>query len=304
MNIEIIDLDFMDEEQVIASFLLLADDGSSAAIIETGPTTCLERLKAGLKDHGVSHEDVRQVFLTHIHLDHAGASGHLAEVLPNATFYVHEVGYPHLVDPSKLVKSATRIYGESMNELWGEARPVPEDRVVIMKESGEAEAAEGVLVAHDTPGHAYHHLAYLEPDSGALFAGDVAGIRLPGQSYVRPPTPPPEIDVEAWVRSIEHIREIAPASLWPTHFGSYEDVNRHLGELEQRLQDWLLFVEGRMDEGAEREEISEELKAKGDAEMLAEGADTGQSGQYDMAGNYPMLTDGLMRYVTRRREKR
>ena len=304
MNIEIIDLDFMDEEQVIASFLLLADDGSSAAIIETGPTTCLERLKAGLKDHGVSHEDVRQVFLTHIHLDHAGASGHLAEVLPNATFYVHEVGYPHLVDPSKLVKSATRIYGESMNELWGEARPVPEDRVVIMNESGEAEAAGGVLVAHDTPGHAYHHLAYLEPDSGALFAGDVAGIRLPGQSYVRPPTPPPEIDVEAWVRSIEHIREIAPASLWPTHFGSYEDVNRHLGELEQRLQDWLLFVEGRMDEGAEREEISEELKAKGDAEMLAEGADTGQSGQYDMAGNYPMLTDGLMRYVTRRREKR
>jgi len=304
MNMEIIDLDFMDEEQVIASFLLLADDGSSAAIIETGPTTCLERLKAGLKEHGVSHEDVRQVFLTHIHLDHAGASGHLAEVLPNATFYVHEVGYPHLVDPSKLVKSATRIYGESMNELWGEARPVPEDRVVIMNESGEAEAAGGVLVAHDTPGHAYHHLAYLEPDSGALFAGDVAGIRLPGQSYVRPPTPPPEIDVEAWVRSIEHIREIAPASLWPTHFGSYEDVNRHLGELEQRLQDWLLFVEGRMDEGAEREEISEELKAKGDAEMLAEGADTGQSGQYDMAGNYPMLTDGLMRYVTRRREKR
>jgi glyoxylase-like metal-dependent hydrolase (beta-lactamase superfamily II) len=304
MNIEIIDLDFMDKEQIIASFLLLADDGSSAAIIETGPTTCLERLKAGLKDHGVSHEDVRQVFLTHIHLDHAGASGHLAEVLPNATFYVHEVGYPHLVDPSKLVKSAARIYGESMNELWGEARPVPEDRVVILKESEEAEAAGGVLVAHDTPGHAYHHLAYLEPGSGALFTGDVAGIRLPGQSYVRPPTPPPEIDVEAWVRSIEHIREIAPASLWPTHFGSYEDVNRHLGELEQRLQDWLLFVEGQMDEGAGREEISEELKAKGDAEMLAEGADTGQSGHYDMAGDYPMLTDGLMRYATRRREKR
>jgi glyoxylase-like metal-dependent hydrolase (beta-lactamase superfamily II) len=191
-----------------------------------------------------------------------------------------------------------------MDELWGEAWPVPEDRIVILKEGEEAEAAGGVLAAHDTPGHAYHHLAYLEPDSGALFTGDVAGIRLPGQSYVRPPTPPPEIDVEAWVRSINHIREIEPASLWPTHFGSYEDVERHLGELEQRLQDWLLFVEGRMDEGAGREEISEELKAKGDAEMLAEGADTGQSGQYDMAGDYPMLTDGLMRYATRRREKR
>jgi glyoxylase-like metal-dependent hydrolase (beta-lactamase superfamily II) len=304
MKLETIDLDFMDTKQVIASFLLLGDDGTSAAIVETGPTTCLDRLRAGLKDHGVSPDDVRQVFLTHIHLDHAGASGHLSKLLPNATFYVHEVGYPHLVDPSKLVKSATRIYGESMDELWGEARPVPEDRIVILKEGDETKSAGGVLVAHDTPGHAYHHLAYLEPASGALFAGDVAGIRLPGQSYVRPPTPPPEIDVEAWVGSINHIRRIDPASLWPTHFGSYEDVQRHLGELEQRLQDWLLFVEGQMDEGAGREEISEELKAKGDAEMLAEGADTVQSGHYDLAGSYPMLTDGLMRYATRRREER
>lgn len=304
MKIEIIDLDFMDTEQVIASFLLLSDDGSSAAIIETGPTTCLERLTTGLKDHGVSHEDVRRVFLTHIHLDHAGASGHLSELLPNATFYVHEVGYPHLVDPSKLVKSATRIYGESMDELWGEARPVPEDRIVILGQGEKTEAAGGVLVAHDTPGHAYHHLAYLESDSGTLFTGDVAGIRLPGQSYVRPPTPPPEIDVEAWVGSINHVRQMDPASLWLTHFGSYEDVERHLGELEQRLQDWLLFVEAQMDEGAGREEISEELKAKGDAEMLAEGADPAQSEHYDLAGSYPMLTDGLMRYATRRREKR
>jgi glyoxylase-like metal-dependent hydrolase (beta-lactamase superfamily II) len=303
MKIETIDLDFMGTKQVIASFLLLAEDGTSAAIVETGPTTSLDRLTAGLKQHGVSHEDVRQVFLTHIHLDHAGASGHLSEMLSNATFYVHEVGYPHLVDPSKLVKSATRIYGESMDELWGEARPVPEDRIVILKEGDETKAAGGILVAHDTPGHAYHHLAYLEPDSGTLFTGDVAGIRLPGQSYVRPPTPPPEIDVEAWVQSINHIRRIGPSSLWPTHFGSYEDVERHLGELEQRLQDWLLFVEGQMDDGADREEISEELRAKGDAEMLAEGADTKQSEHYDLAGSYPMLTDGLMRYATRRRER-
>src|SRR5215204_716898 len=227
MKIETIDLDFMDTPQVVASFLLVDDDGTSAALVETGPTTCLEKLTTGLKDRGVSPEDVRQVYLTHIHLDHAGASGHLSELLPNATFYVHEVGYPHLVDPSKLVKSATRIYGESMDELWG----------------------------------------------------------------------------EAWPRSINHIREIEPASLWPTHFGSYEDVERHLGELEQRLQDWLLFVEGRMDDGAGREEISDQLKAKGDAEMLAEGSDITKSEHYDLAGAYTMLTDGLMRYVMRRREK-
>ena len=299
MRIETVDLNFMDTDRVIASFVLLGD--AAAAIVETGPTTSLEHLMAGLENLDVSPEDVRQVLLTHIHLDHAGASGHLAELLPNATFYVHEVGYPHMVDPSKLLKSATRIYGERMEELWGEARPVPEDRLEMLKGGEEIEAADGVLAAHYTPGHAYHHLAYLEPDSGSLFAGDVAGIRRPGQSYIRPPTPPPEIDLEAWAQSIEFIRQLAPGSLWPTHFGRFDDVERHLGELEQRLQDWVLFVEERMD-GYGREEIADELKTKSDAEMLAEGAGPGESERYDLAGDYPTLVDGLMRYVSKRRE--
>jgi glyoxylase-like metal-dependent hydrolase (beta-lactamase superfamily II) len=300
MRIETVDLIFMGTEHVIASFVLLGDD--SAALVETGPTTCLERLMGGLEQHDVSPEDVRQVFLTHIHLDHAGASGHLAELLPNATFYVHEVGYPHMVDPSKLLKSATRIYGERMEELWGEARPVPEDKLEVLKGDEEIEAAEGFLATHYTPGHAYHHLAYLEPETGALFTGDVAGIRLPGQSYVRPPTPPPEIDLELWVQSIELIRQLSPGSLWPTHFGRFDDTDRHLSELERRLQDWVLFVEERMD-GAGRDEIADELKTKGDTEMLAEGARAEDSERYDLAGDYGTLTDGLMRYVSKRREK-
>jgi glyoxylase-like metal-dependent hydrolase (beta-lactamase superfamily II) len=300
MRIETVDLIFMGTEHVIASFVLLGDD--SAALVETGPTTCLERLMGGLEQHDVSPEDVRQVFLTHIHLDHAGASGHLAELLPNATFYVHEVGYPHMVDPSKLLKSATRIYGERMEELWGEARPLPEDRLEVLKGDEEIEAAEGFLATHYTPGHAYHHLAYLEPETGALFTGDVAGIRLPGQSYVRPPTPPPEIDLELWVQSIELIRQLSPGSLWPTHFGRFDDTDRHLSELERRLQDWVLFVEERMD-GAGRDEIADELKTKGDTEMLAEGARAEDSERYDLAGDYGTLTDGLMRYVSKRREK-
>jgi glyoxylase-like metal-dependent hydrolase (beta-lactamase superfamily II) len=300
MKIEILDLNFMNTEHVIASFLLLGDD--SAALVETGPTSCIEHLTGGLKNHGVSPKDVRQVFLTHIHLDHAGASGHLAGLLPNATLYVHEVGYPHLVDPSKLVKSATRIYGERMEELWGEARPVPEDRLEVLKGGEELEAAGEVLATHYTPGHAFHHLAYLDPNSGALFTGDVGGIRLPGQSYVRPPTPPPEIDVEAWVQSIVRIRQIEPQSLYLTHFGHFDDTDRHLSELEQRLQDWLLFVEERVEGGAGRDEIADELRAKGDAEMLAEGARTEDSERYDLAGDYPTLTDGLMRYVSKRRK--
>jgi glyoxylase-like metal-dependent hydrolase (beta-lactamase superfamily II) len=261
----------MNTEHVIASFLLLGAD--SAALVETGPTSCIEHLTGGLKNHGVSPEDVQRVFLTHIHLDHAGASGHLAGLLPNATFYVHEVGYPHLVDPSKLLKSATRIYGEKMDELWGEARPVPEDRLEVLEGGEELEAAGGVLAAHYTPGHAYHHLAYLDPSSGAFFTGDVGGIR-----------------------------QIGPQSLYLTHFGRFDDTYRHLAEFEQRLQDWVLFVGERMDGGMERDEIAGELRTKGDAEMLAEGASSGESEHYDLAGDYPTLVDGLMRYVSKRRK--
>ncbi len=300
MKIEIIDLGFMETEGIIASFLLSGD--GTAAIVETGPSTCIESLMQGLTNNGVEPEDVEKVLLTHIHLDHSGASGNLAELLPNATFYVHEVGYTHLVDPSKLIKSSTRIYGERMEELWGEIRPVPEDRLQKLSGGEEIEAAGGLVSAHYTPGHAYHHLAYHDPESGMLFAGDVAGVRLPGQSYVKPPTPPPEVDVEAWKGSIESIRKLGPKSICPTHFGSYEDVGRHLSELEQRLEDWLLLVEERMDEERSREDIAEELGARGDEEMLREGADPADSERYELAANYEMLVAGLMRYVSKQRE--
>jgi glyoxylase-like metal-dependent hydrolase (beta-lactamase superfamily II) len=256
----------------------------------------------GLEENGVAPEDVEKVLLTHIHLDHSGASGVLADRLPNATFYVHEVGYQHLVDPSKLLKSASRIYGDRMDELWGEVRPVPEDRIVTLEGGEEIEAAGGILAAHYTPGHAYHHLAFHEPGSGMLFAGDVGGVRMPGQSYVKPPTPPPEVDVEAWKRSIEAIRKLDPGFICPTHFGCYEDVGRHLGELEQRLEDWLLLVEERMDEGRSQEDIVEEFGVRGDEEMLREGADPEDSERYELAANYEMLVAGLVRYVSRQRE--
>jgi glyoxylase-like metal-dependent hydrolase (beta-lactamase superfamily II) len=300
MEIEIIDLEFMGTEEIIASFLLMG--GNSAAIVETGPSTCIENLLRGLEDNGVAPEDVEKVLLTHIHLDHSGASGVLADRLPNATFYVHEAGYQHLVDPSKLLKSASRIYGDRMEELWGEVRPVPEDRIITLEGGEEIEAAGGVLAAHYTPGHAYHHLAFHEPGSGMLFAGDVGGVRMPGQSYVKPPTPPPEVDIKAWKGSIETIRKLDPGFICPTHFGCYQDVGRHLGELEQRLEAWLLIVEERMDEGRSQEDIVEEFGARGDEEMLREGADPEDSERYELAANYEMLVAGLMRYVSRQRE--
>lgn len=299
MKIETIDLDFLGNKEIIASYLLMG--GGSAAIVETGPSTCLDTLKRGLSERNVSPGDVAQVLLTHIHLDHAGASGHLAEYLPNATFYVHEVGCPHLIDPSKLLESASRIYGDRMDELWGETLPVPEDRLVSLKGEGEEiEVAGGWVTAHDTPGHAYHHLAYFDPESRALFAGDAAGIRLPGKSYVRPPTPPPEVDMEAWMKTIQKMRSLNADSVMPTHFGRYDDAARHLNEIEQRLQDWLLFVQERMESGLKRDEIAAELKDRGDEEMLSAGAELEDTERYEIAGNYETLTSGIMRYVSKR----
>ena len=294
MKTKPIDLDFMGVERVTASFLLLGE--SSAALVDAGPSTCLESLVRGLRERGVSPRDVGQVFLTHVHLDHAGASGHLAGLLPNATFYVHEIGYRHLVDPTKLVEGATRVYGERMDELWGEVRPIPEDRLVALSGGEEVGAADGVLVAYHTPGHARHHLAYHDPDSGMFFAGDVAGIRLPGSSHVRPPSSPPEFDPRAWARSIALIRRLAPRNLAPTHFGTFEDVDRHLEELEWRLRDWLLFVEQRVDGGYTKEEITDELRARADAELLAEGAGSSVAERYELAGSMSVFVDGLLQY--------
>jgi hypothetical protein len=273
MKAEPIDLDFTGAREVTASFLLLG--GSSAALVETGPSTSLENLIRGLRERGVSPRDVQQVFLTHVHLEHAGAAGHLAGLLPNAVFYVHVIGYRHLVDPTKLGEGATRVYGERMDELWGEVRPVPEDRLVALSGSEEAGAADGVLVAHHTSGHARHHLAYHELESKTLF------------------------DPQAWARSIALIRRLEPRNLAPTHFGTFEDVDRHLDELEWRLRDWLLFVEQRVDAERTKDEITDELRARADAGLLVEGARPGVAERYELAGSMGVFVDGLLRYFER-----
>jgi glyoxylase-like metal-dependent hydrolase (beta-lactamase superfamily II) len=298
MRVEVLDLNFLDRKGLIRAFLLR--NGDSAALVETGPATGLESLMRGLEERGVAPRDVRQVFLTHIHLDHAGASGTLAELLPDATFYVHEVGAPHMIDPSRLLKSAGRIYGENMEALWGEVRPLPEDRLVRLKGGERLEAAGGEVVAHYTPGHAYHHLVYHEPESGAMFTGDVGGVRMPAAAYVRPPIVPPEFDPEAWQESIRKIREISPSLLWLTHGGEFADVERHLNQLEDRLRSWVEFVELRLKEGMDEEEILADLREYGDAELAELGADEETRQSYEFASAYWIAVSGLMRYFSRK----
>jgi glyoxylase-like metal-dependent hydrolase (beta-lactamase superfamily II) len=208
---------------------VIAAHETRGLIVDPGPESCLKTLLDGLE------AEPRALLLTHIHLDHAGAAGALVERFPDLRVYVHEVGAPHLIDPEKLLRSAARLYGEeNMDRLWGKVVPVPEANVVELR---GGETAEGMRVAH-TPGHASHHVCYLDEGTGDAYVGDVAGVRIPPAALTIPPTPPPEIDVEAWERSIELVRAWRPDRLRLTHFGPAADVDAQLDAVGDRLRRW------------------------------------------------------------------
>jgi glyoxylase-like metal-dependent hydrolase (beta-lactamase superfamily II) len=198
-----------------------------------------------------------------------------------------------MVDPSRLLASASRLYGEMMERLWGEVVPVPETRLRVVRDGERIEAAGRTLLAIDTPGHARHHHAYLDEASGVLFAGDIAGVRMPGTTYVRPPTPPPELDIEAWQTSLAKLRALPIRQLALTHFGLYDDVARHLDELEARLLDWAGFTRALVERGVSDAELIQRLREYGDAEMHAQGADPSS---YDLGAGYELIALGYARY--------
>ena len=252
---EPIDLLHLGRERVIASYVLDTADGP--ALVDCGPTTCLDALESGLAERGLALADIRHLLLTHIHLDHAGAAGVLVRRNPELQVHVSPVGAPHLVAPERLERSARRLYGDSFDSLWGELAPVPEANVHVL------DGAVVGLESFPSPGHASHHVCYFAPD-GTMYTGDAGGVRVqPGRS-VMPPTPPPDIDVAAWQTTIDEIARREPERLALIHFGVAEDVTRHLEELELRLLDWAESVEG----GASEEEFVEYA--------LAELADSGE----------------------------
>jgi glyoxylase-like metal-dependent hydrolase (beta-lactamase superfamily II) len=216
-----IDLMHLGRDRVICAHEI---DG---VIVDPGPASCLDALLAGLDG-----AEPRALLLTHVHLDHAGATGSLVRRFPGLTVHVHERGAPHLVDPSRLVVSAAKLYGDDMDRLWGEMVPVPEENVRTL---AGGEEAEGFRVAY-TPGHASHHVAYLHEATGDCYTGDVAGVRVPPSEYTLAPTPPPDIDVEAWFESLETVEEWAPASLRLTHFGRVDDVPEQLERVRDALR--------------------------------------------------------------------
>jgi glyoxylase-like metal-dependent hydrolase (beta-lactamase superfamily II) len=226
---EPLDLRHLGHERVIGSYLLETEDG--LALQDCGPTTCVPELKARLAERGLELSDVRHLLLSHIHLDHAGAAGVLVRVHPRLQVHVSEIGAPHLVDPSRLERSARRLYGDDFDRLWGELAPVLRENVHIVGDQTLG------LATFPSPGHASHHVCYLDPE-GTLYAGDAAGVRIRPSEFVLPPTPPPEVDLEAWGRTIDELERRAPSRMALIHFGVFADVERHLEELRRRLNGW------------------------------------------------------------------
>jgi glyoxylase-like metal-dependent hydrolase (beta-lactamase superfamily II) len=231
-GLSFIDLEFLERRHAIATAIV--QSAASVALVDPGPTTCLPVLERELDRGGIRLSDVTDVVLTHIHLDHAGVTGTLVERYPALRVHVHARGAPHLVDPAKLLESATRLYGDAMERLWGSVRPVPSSNVHPLH-GGETLVVGGreLLVAY-TPGHASHHVSYFDRASDVAFVGDTAGVSVDG-GYVLPPTPPPDIDLELWAASIDILERWSPATLFLTHFGAVTDVPPHLRALRENL---------------------------------------------------------------------
>ncbi|HEY5054353.1 MAG TPA: MBL fold metallo-hydrolase [Solirubrobacterales bacterium] len=232
------------------------------ALVDPGPESSITTVIDALAD-----ERPRALLLTHIHLDHAAATGALVRRWPDLEVYVHERGAPHLIDPSKLLASAERLYGAMMETLWGEIVPVPEANVRVLR---GGETALGMKVAY-TPGHASHHVCYLHEESGTAFTGDVAAVRIPPSNLVVPPTPPPDIDIELWEQSIGIVEEWAPERLALTHFGAVDSPAEHLATVRERLREEADLARDLSENAYERRHRERVIEALGEetaAELL------------------------------------
>jgi glyoxylase-like metal-dependent hydrolase (beta-lactamase superfamily II) len=291
-----VDLHFLGQRHVIGTAVLRGPSGT--ALIDPGPASCLPALERGLRDSGTRLEDVRALLLTHIHLDHAGATGTLLARFPELEVYVHERGAPHMIDPAKLLASATRLYGNDMERLWGEFRSVPADRVRVLKGGEELHVAGRSLQVAYTPGHASHHVAFLDLSDGVAYVGDVGGIRV-SEGCVIAPTPPPDIDLEAWEGSIQRVEAWRPAAMVLTHFGRVERVGDHFDHLRTVLDRAATRVRQTLtldgDDEARIRHFVDEMRADVRRVLSEEDADATET-----AAPFAQLWQGLARYWRKR----
>lgn len=296
-GVSFIDLDFLGVPRVVATGVLHGAGG--VALVDPGPTSTLPTLTARLHEAGVDFADVTAILITHIHLDHAGATGTILRQHPHVSVYVHQAGAPHMVDPSKLMASATRLYGADMDRLWGEVLPVPAAALTILNGGERIEVGGRSLDVAYTPGHASHHVSYFSPDTGLAFVGDTVGIRLSPRDYVLPATPPPDIDLEAWERSLAIYEGWRPDALFLTHFGPSGPVGAHLAELREHLADMAQLVERSL--ARDGSDTERELWAVGQIRLdLTRQLGEREATAYETAGRLDLSYRGLARYWKKR----
>ena len=293
-GIDYIDLNFLGLPQIIATAVI--QDASGVALLDPGPSTTLEHLRSALLRKGISMSDVRQVLLTHIHLDHAGVVGTIVRENPAIEVFVHERGAPHMIDPAKLLASAGRLYGADMERLWGEFLPVPASRVKELTGGERITVCGRELSVAYTPGHASHHVSYFDPASRIAFVGDTAGIRRGASHYVMPPTPPPDIDLELWRVSEERILAWDPDTLFLTHFGPFHGARPQFQGLMDRLGAWSgivrrLLANQELDDAQRQQAFIDEALRD-----LRRSVGEHEADHYSRAGRLDYSWQGLSRY--------
>ncbi len=289
----LVDLDFRDTEGLVASYLLPQEGGWT--LLETGPSSCRDHLLRGLERAGIGADEVLRVFVTHIHLDHAGGLGAAAEALPRAELYAHELGVPHLADPRRLVESARRAWGPAADKLWGPIPPTPAERLHPLRGGESFPLVGGELRVLATPGHAKHHLAFFDSALRGVFTGDGAGVRLEHSSRVRPAVPPPDLDLDALFASVEAMRRTDPALVLFTHFGPSPDGARDLATYRTVVEAWRDVALAAARERADPEFIAARL-AEYDRSHLD------PPDRESLVSGYELAARGLLRYFVTRGE--
>lgn len=291
-----IDLIFLGRSGTIGAYLVPHSNG--AILVETGPGSTIQNLISGMKQFGFRIEDISDVFLTHIHLDHAGAAGWLAQ--QGCQIHVHENGAPHLINPERLLNSAGRLYGDRMDSLWGEFLPVKEDKLTIMHNDDVVNVGDLSIRALDVPGHANHHLVYMIGD--ACFSGDIAGIRLNPRRYLSLPMPPPDLNIEMWRESIQHIQKYKPTRIVPTHFGVYTDAHWHLQAVLDGLDEVEAWIEEKLPLNPSLEELRQQFSEFEQAHAQKYHVEKSIVEAQQIANPSSMSADGIFRYWSKFRK--
>jgi glyoxylase-like metal-dependent hydrolase (beta-lactamase superfamily II) len=289
-NAKLIDVHQRNRERVIGAWDL------GGAIVDPGPESRMETLLAGLT------EEPRALLLTHIHLDHAGATGALVERFPAMEIWVHARGAPHLADPTKLLASAERIYGDEMGPLWGRVAPVPERNIRVLEGGETLEAAGRRFAVEYTPGHASHHVVYFDQSDGTAYVGDVAGVRIPPSDFVQPPTPPPDIDVPAWIQSIDLVAEREPSCLALTHFGSVDEPLPHLERTKVALHEAAELARRMLEEHEDPDEAGRAYVAEVNR-ITEERTDARTAAGLEVGSPIEQRWAGLLRYCQKQAEQ-